>query len=900
MAEIKKSNLSKRSRINENILAKINSLQASYKKDACFNTKYNQKEDENTLAPIELNCKYDKNGLDANEIPAINFLTAECSSNINECPFDITKITDRLFVSGQCWNNRTEKFSGRNNINEFNEYLKKRFNSKFMVWCFDTNEHSGFQNAAVFKKPGYFISEILAICKSVQGWLQLNEKNVVIIESRGSKYKFALLICCILKYCSYTKSMEDAMALYSKKRNIYLKNNTMERYCNYFETFQMQSETKYPHLLLHQIIVITNPMVNGKCNPSIKIFQDEKLIYTLDEEDIMIRDENYIIANFPDIPVQGDLQICLFHNTGDLSFMIFELTLNTFAYDHGLFRFLVDDVDHTLSDKISFHEDFSVDVVLCGNEECDIKIPYVFITSFIANLKVLSEHIIGNYNKEQFKILVDDGYNRICSKVFLQLGYSVEEAKSEIKAISSLLVAETKKNQNVLKDKILKIIEKPEFKKEKKYMLTRIPIKEQNLSKFTIDETLEIRDIEYIPDSFESIKIEKEKTKMKLPPKRNANAEFKKLDGNLVIRKPLHWIALNTTKESIFEELETIQIKIDYKKFEEWFCEPRKTIANNKIIEKDKSLICDDRRIFLVSMAIKTLETRNLNLENIISIIYTKHEELSNEDLLNIFKILPTEPEMAVFNAFKGDIQTLNIIEQYMIQLGSHQELKYVLDILIFERHFYEESLLLNKLLDDLKAEFNNILENNNLRIIIKTILELGNAINYKYSFKSKKKTMGFKLSSLYLLHIYRGNSKDQSLFNFFMFTLQRNKPETLSIFKELSNIHTIKNLDLVHIKDQCNKLITGYKKSIEHIKYIDSGTAIYWKLRKFIFYSYEYLAMLASKYRETYVFASILKRKFGEDENGSINEILNNLSSLLNKMEESMTDINTEESEQR
>jgi hypothetical protein len=353
-----------------------------------------------------------------------------------------------------------------------------------------------------------------------------------------------------------------------------------------------------------------------------------------------------------------------------------------------------------------------------------------------------------------------------------------------------------------------------------------------------------------------------------------------------VVKRPFHWATIARTDENIFEELEKFSIGIDFSKFEEWFCEPYKAEeSGQKPVKKEKTLLKDERRLFLVSIALKTLEKKKIDITNLEDVIYNDSFNSEYEDLLNIDKILPTDEDTSKFTGC--DISELNPIEKFMCSFREKTDLKKILKILIYERKFIDESVNVEITLNDIKEAFIKISESNNLRIILKTILDLGNAINCKYLRGiTKRKARGFKLSSLSMLHAYRGNRGAGTLLTFLLLTLLRDRPETFKIFEELRKVHKIKDEDMNELRARINKMITEYKDCIECMKLIQGDHGVCKQLRKFLAYAYVNLNQMGRKYREDFVYSGMLKAKLGENEKCPIKTVLNDLSDFLVNLE--------------
>jgi hypothetical protein len=368
----------------------------------------------------------------------------------SETPFrlDLTPLNSRIIMIGQCWKNRTEVLSGRNNIEEMSIYLKKKYDKRYSILRLTEWGNEYFENVQKVDSISYSISKVFDICKSISGWLSLDPEHVMVIERRGNTEKLMFLVFCVVKFLGYSDHLQGVAKYPSSFQYGKREAHTLGRYLKLFDRICAKDKTRsFDHeknelspfkTLLHQIIITSIPMFDssGRCNPVFKVFRDGKEVFSLMSEDKgLIMDENYIIVNFDDLEVFGDSLISMYNqNTSELE-PAFDLYLNTFDYRQGLYRFNRFDLDYPFPKEVvnkRFRPDFMVDVVFFEDEEVKVKIPYTLEGSFIGNLRLLGEHLYNKPDLFKLKKLIDDGYNRVCSKVLLQLGYNVEECKEYI------------------------------------------------------------------------------------------------------------------------------------------------------------------------------------------------------------------------------------------------------------------------------------------------------------------------------------------------------------------------------------------------------------------------------------------------------------------------------------
>lgn len=144
--------------------------------------------------------------------------------------------------------------------------------------------------------------------------------------------------------------------------------------------------------------------------------------------------------------------------------------------------------------------------------------------------------------------------------------------------------------------------------------------------------------------------------------------------------RPFYWAVIPKSCDSIFNELDDIHTQIDYSKFEEWFCISSDT-QQLRIEKQNSSAIKDTRRLFIVSISLKTFEKKEINLSN------ERLLKLSLEDLVVVDTLIPTNEE---YRALVQNKEGLNTIETKMLEFYPYRNL---MKILIFERKFLKKRI---------------------------------------------------------------------------------------------------------------------------------------------------------------------------------------------------------------
>lgn len=402
-------------------------------------------------------------------------------SRLND--LDINRISDRLIVSGMFWNNRTERMSFRNNIEQAAEFLKQKYSHYFMVYnlaasssSYDTSifDHQVVQ-FKFSKSLALTIKNIFDVCRSMAAWLLLNEKNVAVIHCTNGRFRTGLITACFLKFCDLFYNSNDAFDYFLKRRcanDSSWVTITMRRYLRYFNDIIILNG-RVPNnspLQLHQIIINTIPNFDGmgSCNPGIEVFENGRLIYSSligvgdsakedckgsDDEDfnslltdyrkshmfldakdrkesnaLALKDNYHIVFRLEKLFMARDIQIRIFHRNESVqkNITILNIVFNTGFLTPGVIRLKLSDLDvpmkePNVEDK-RFGSEFSMDLIITECELID-KIEYDNSkeTSNAKNFIKLSQYHCLRPDPQLLKVLELQGYRKVIGRLALQL-----------------------------------------------------------------------------------------------------------------------------------------------------------------------------------------------------------------------------------------------------------------------------------------------------------------------------------------------------------------------------------------------------------------------------------------------------------------------------------------------
>lgn len=805
-------------------------------------------------------------------------------------------VRDRIYVVAQCWNNRTLFRSKRNNARELARFLHDKFGEKYMIWRFVKEDgiSSVFKNVQVFVEPDYSLSLALSVAKTTRTWLEMDRRHVAIIEKRGCDRKMAFVLTCIIKYCHPEESILDISEslLLRGAFSRSFSTGSCFRFLKSFEAlFGTAAATKkHSTHVLHQVIISREKeeFLDIDSNVALKICLDGNKVISIEGPTSVYQDEFYLIFFIRDVEIAGDVKLVLLSKKRAVK-KIFEAYFNTFFISEDVIRLRTKDIE---INSMAYTNDIMVDVVL-RKDKASINMPYSVAENILECFKLLGDHCFGRENTGDLKKLVEKGYNKTISRFCLQLGMSVGDVEGFIREFSergnkNLLISPRKS----VHDRVVRVVKEDVCAKIESEPQTDTHYKEPEVDHskmryFASNAKYNLETLEPLDESsdLKHVNARKPSNVPRPPPKRKIKIEHKK--PALIAKRPLHFISLSTPNISIFNDLENLEVNFDVEKFESWFCEPESK-KNADAMQKQQVGVLDSRRIFLAQIGLKALEKKGIKPDQLSLILDFKHQSLETEDLLNIKQLFLKEGEESAI--LQADIGELSQIERYMVLVSRNTSLKRGVQILLFERLFSGEPLLISGTLTKIEAVLANLVESNAVKLVLKHVLEIVNAVNYKYT-TTKKKTKSFRLSCLKQLWDYKGKHSDQTLFRFLVESLASNKAQLTRELEVFDTIDAVKDEDLGSLKCRINEFLQNHKSCVEMLKEMEGMNELKTYLCKVLGYSFEFLRALKEQYVRVDCLSRVVQEKFCDVDDMSLNGVLRDFSDFFASLKKALNE---------
>ncbi|ELA42792.1 uncharacterized protein VICG_00107 [Vittaforma corneae ATCC 50505] len=797
----------------------------------------------------------------------------------------IWKINDCLCVACEATTSRTDFVAKRNNIDILIEHLDKQYKDRYLALSFRRSSISkSYKKCLVFDDIEFNLEDACEISKIAKFWLDCEGECVLFVEMRNGKESNVLFILsCILSYCKIFWSAESALNSLTMTNPLKFQFKNLEtviRYVRYYDQIITFNTTlRFPQKILNQVIITTIPTIlkGGSFVPKLKIrcksgntvFPSNKCYF----------DTNYIVFSHLNMEIAKDAVLSLYFVQEKESYHILDLSLNSCFYQQGLYRFMRTDIETSLPQENIykfFDENFYIDLVIIENNESQSANPYTMTYDIAEVAKSVSERFFGEADDEVYKKLVNLGYSQCLSKVCSQLGLNEEMCKSlheqclekiHHRQYISRNDEDDNRSETTIDGKMKsasRTMETPEINHRQIY---------QALGE------LEITEVPLIEHSIIH----------KLPNRRTCSRLFaKKQSPNVLVNetvfsiRPIHVNPLHSVENTIFSEIQGFSIHLDFQKFEKLFCEE----SQKKLLEKKDSQnrkdVIESKRLFIISLCLKQLEMKKVSVDELLDVLERSSENLTQQDFINILKILPTDDEKVVLESVAKE--QLSHTEAAMLRLSGIPEIRQVVLIFVFETWFFEETTRIDQTLRNYNDLITLLLTSNELKILFKMLLEVTNLINYVYGRK-RKMVLGFRIESLYLFSTYFGN-QNYPLFDFIVEMLMKNNVKFEELRKAMSGIDQIKNEEIPCIKDRINKAIASYTECVQclsEIKQFDTAT-----FKKLLGYACKKLKETTAEYRKLEENVDLLKKKVGEESTKPINSVLETIHSFGTKLLES------------
>lgn len=792
------------------------------------------------------------------------------------------EINDRLQVVCEATTMRTNPHAKTNNIDSLLKHINQQHQTNYLVVSFRRNCISrSYKKCITFEKAEFNLETVCEISKLAKFWLETGDAKILLVEMKnGQEDQVLFILACLMRYCKMVWSAESAVTTLAMSNPLEFQFKHLEtaiRYARYFDVLSTANPTaKFSQKLLNQVIITTIPtMVSSDLAFTPRLSLCSKLGVTTFSEKNCYIDQDYIIFSNLDVEIAQDIVLTLSFIQQNTSYHILDLCLNSLLYQQGLYRFTRNDILTSLpQERIYrfFDEKFCIDLVILENKKIQIVDPCITAYSILNATKSVSRRFLGIENGEILNNLKNLKYNFEVCKTSALLELTEEESqKLQMRYVEKLQGyqfpprGKDMNNQKVTVPDEIKSIDKPGIRAEADY---RAIYKATGHHEIT-----EIKLIE---------QIQRENRPIKKPFRglfANRSIPNTRVNQSLASIRPIHLAPLYGIENTIFNDMKSLDIKIDLSKFEKHFCEqPLAESKTTKVTQIHNELL-EPKRRFIASLCLKHLEMKNIHIENLLDTLVKIPDKLAQQDLTNILKVIPTEAELLLL--IGADEQQLTHVEKSMIKLFEIPEIKQIVSILVFENQFFEEIPKIEQSIQSYTEAVSLLLKSVEIEILFKVVLEVANLINYSYG-KKKQAMEGFKVETLHFIHSYPGND-EYSLFDFMIEILSNNGLNFAELEKMIKRIDLIRNEEITVQREKINNLIAKYSECLQFLSEIEKYDKT--SFLKLLGYACTTLKEVIASFKGLEEQVNLLKNRMGEEPNRPVTSLLETISIFCTKL---------------
>ena len=178
--------------------------------------------------------------------------------------------------------------------------------------------------------------------------------------------------------------------------------------------------------------------------------------------------------------------------------------------------------------------------------------------------------------------------------------------------------------------------------------------------------------------------------------------------------------------------------------------------------------LLDSRRSNNVAIGVSRFNKRFKDTE-ILDALITANEELTADDVYALENLFPSVEEVDKLKLFRGDVKALGRAETFMFGFIAEPNVKWISQQLLLARSFDTECDRLLSYYEEVNHVLEKLVTSKPLKVLMGTILELGNMTNYDYGRSNtiKKRAVGFKIDSLTKLREMKSKDGKSSLLNY-------------------------------------------------------------------------------------------------------------------------------------
>ncbi|XP_022532929.2 uncharacterized protein LOC111194087 [Astyanax mexicanus] len=302
------------------------------------------------------------------------------------------------------------------------------------------------------------------------------------------------------------------------------------------------------------------------------------------------------------------------------------------------------------------------------------------------------------------------------------------------------------------------------------------------------------------------------------PPPLPPPLPMKKKKSQLMRTKAFHWDLLSKEKivKSVWARGSPREIEIDTKRLCEQFGVKDSGHFSNSESSNHVEIMLSVKIAHNFNIFLKSFPVQPKELKDKLFIVNEGDGGLSDEHITSLRRYVPTADDIEMYKSYKGDVNELHIVDQYMMELCNIPYLSTQLDLLLTLRE-------LPISMDDLKPLISQKIHMcqqlwgcEAFVCVLEYLLTIGNYLN---QHAGKEKAKGFRLSSLTKLMQLRGNERKFTLMHALVEQIMLHEPRLATFFRELAEFETVPGASIKGLTAEVDVLKNELQKVIQYRK---------------------------------------------------------------------------------
>ncbi|XP_010265608.1 PREDICTED: formin-like protein 18 isoform X2 [Nelumbo nucifera] len=288
--------------------------------------------------------------------------------------------------------------------------------------------------------------------------------------------------------------------------------------------------------------------------------------------------------------------------------------------------------------------------------------------------------------------------------------------------------------------------------------------------------------------------------------------------------KPLHWFKLTRAMQgSLWDEISKSPGVVEMPELENLFSaavsnsergsgqnSSQRASAGPK---SNKVHLIELRRAYNCEIMLSKVK---IPLPDMMHAVLTLDESALDADQVdNLIKFCPTKEEMEQLKGYNGDPENLGKCEQFFLELMKVPRVESKLRVFSFKIQFRSQVSDLRNALNVVNSASEEIRNSDRLKSIMKTILQLGNALNQG---TARGSAIGFRLDSLLKLSDTRARNNKMTLMHYLCKVLADKLPETIDFQKDLVSLEVASKIQLKYLAEEMQAISKGLEKVEEEL----------------------------------------------------------------------------------